>query len=328
MRLQHTIELELNLDSEKFSQLLNKIHSRSAYSDGNKIVDDSLNSEGIIVIWHDKQYKKKVQFTVNLNLLLDTDEPNQNDAAKLICKLEKQIGSYFGSMYALDDLTLTKMYLITDIAVGKREVVASYIKVLQRVGKVKSFSPSKDKRLGEDISFCLDGNSNGIDFMVYDLEALFKKQLEDTDSGRKQLKELIKMSEGWLRVDVRLMKSSTIRACADKLVTSDQITDLSGRGQKIFLDVLEHIIPFGNFYKKEKAVDIICRKITDAKTRRRMLRLVALVPEKKSLLLAQKALNCRRIDEVMATFAEIELSPVTISKRHDVKMLDNLYKFM
>jgi hypothetical protein len=59
-----------------------------------------------------------------------------------------------------------------------------------------------------------------------------------------------------------------------------------------------------------------------------MLRLVDLIPEKKSLLLAQKALNYRRIDKVMEEFFRIEVTPITISKRHDIKKLDNLYEFM
>ena len=59
-----------------------------------------------------------------------------------------------------------------------------------------------------------------------------------------------------------------------------------------------------------------------------MLRLLDLMPEKKSLLLAQKALNYRRIDKVMKAFFDIEVAPVTISKRHDIKKLDNLYEYM
>ena len=88
------------------------------------------------------------------------------------------------------------------------------------------------------------------------------------------------------------------------------------------------IIPFGDFYKKSKAVEIITSKVTDRTLRRKMLRLLVLVPEKKSLLLAQKALNCRRIDEVMEEFFLIEVSPVTISKRHDFKKLESLYKYL
>ena len=60
----------------------------------------------------------------------------------------------------------------------------------------------------------------------------------------------------------------------------------------------------------------------------KMLWLIGLVPEKKSLLLAQKALNYRRIDKVMKAFFDIELAPVTISKRQDVKKLDNLYNYL
>ena len=59
-----------------------------------------------------------------------------------------------------------------------------------------------------------------------------------------------------------------------------------------------------------------------------MIRLIELVPEKKSLLLAQKTLNYRNIDDVMEKFADIEVSPVTISKRADEKYLQNLIKYI
>ena len=59
-----------------------------------------------------------------------------------------------------------------------------------------------------------------------------------------------------------------------------------------------------------------------------MLRLLMLIPEKKSLHLAIKAMNSRQVGDVLAAFAEIDISPVTIRKRHDVKRLDSLYKYM
>jgi len=79
------------------------------------------------------------------------------------------------------------------------------------------------------------------------------------------------------------------------------------------------IVPFGNFYKKAKAEEIIRSKVKNATIGRKMLWLIGLVPKKKSLLLAQKALNYRRIDKVMKAFFDIELAPITISKRHDIK---------
>jgi len=39
-------------------------------------------------------------------------------------------------------------------------------------------------------------------------------------------------------------------------------------------------------------------------------------------------MNCRNIEKVMEAFAKIDLSPVTISKRHDVKHLENLYAYL
>lgn len=59
-----------------------------------------------------------------------------------------------------------------------------------------------------------------------------------------------------------------------------------------------------------------------------MLRLLGLVPEKRSLYLAQKAINCRDIEEVMDSFAKINLSPVTLSKRQNVKHLKCIYDYL
>ena len=59
-----------------------------------------------------------------------------------------------------------------------------------------------------------------------------------------------------------------------------------------------------------------------------MLRLVELIPKKKSLYLAQKAMECRNMEKVVEAFAKINLSPVTIGKRHGVKYLKNVYAYI
>lgn len=56
--------------------------------------------------------------------------------------------------------------------------------------------------------------------------------------------------------------------------------------------------------------------------------MVALIPEKKSVYVAQKAMNCRRMRKVLEGFPKINLSPVTISKRQDIKYLKNLYAYI
>ena len=59
-----------------------------------------------------------------------------------------------------------------------------------------------------------------------------------------------------------------------------------------------------------------------------MLRLLRLVPEKKSLYLAIRELNVRNGDEMLVWFAELNVSPVTISKREDVSHLKNIYDYL
>lgn len=122
-----------------------------------------------------------------------------------------------------------------------------------------------------------------------------------------------------------MTKTKTVRIYADKEDMSAQIITLSEKCQDIFLETFVRIIPYGDFYKKGKAEEIIRTEIKDDRLRRRMLRLVALIPEKKSVYLAQKEINCRNMKKIMEAFAKINLSPVTISKRQNIGHLTDLY---
>ena len=324
MFLHSTFHLTLVANSEKFTKLFERVYSALEYIDENKYADYALASKGIIILYCDSQYKKKIRIIVNPCQLLNSDK---SDSEKFVRKLEKRISSYFNHKYQLDDFELSGVGLRTDIDVRSQEKVSDYLKVLRRVGKVKGFSPSRDNWLDNDISFCFDGNSNSIKFMLYDLEAMTGEQADDSCFSVTQ-NSVPDDCEGLLRAEVRLTKLKAIRGYTNKASASEQIADLLDSRQKIFLETFMRIVPFGNFYKKDKAEEIIRAKIKDATIGRKMLWLVGLVPEKKSLLMAQKSLNYRRIDKVMEAFFNIEVAPVTISKRHDIKKLDNLYNYL
>jgi hypothetical protein len=95
----------------------------------------------------------------------------------------------------------------------------------------------------------------------------------------------------------------------------------------IFPETFTRAVPFGDFHKKGRAAEIIREKVSDARLRRRCLRLLDLVPEKRSLLLAQKALNCRNVDDVTDAFARAGVSPVTIPKSMKPEHLESLYSY-
>ena len=327
MYLNQIFELSMVLDKEKFQKALTTVYDNSEYLEKNRdeYIDTSLSSKGITIVCRNSQYKKKIKLIINSVLLLNYEEIKPK---KIIKKLNKYISEYFNSAYLLDDFNLTKVTFIADINIGDSEKLSAYIKVLQRIGKVKGFSPSDYECFDKNSSFCLDGNSNGIEFLIYDLKEMLINQLKEREISYKKQKSVMKKSEGILRAEVRLTEQKTIRAYTDKTDTSKQIMTSSEKNWDIFLSIFTQIIPFGDFYKKDKALEIIQKEITDVTIRRRMLRLVTLIPEKKSLLFAQKALNYRRIDDVMEAFEKINLSPITISKRHDLKYLKNLYSYL
>lgn len=327
MYINQIFELSMVLDNDKFQKVLNRAYDKIDYFDknGKEYIDPSLEDKGIVITYRDSQYKKKIKVIANTRLVLDCDNPDPN---KIVRKLEKRIGEYFDQKYQMEDLTLSGMILSTDIDVHNRENVSAYLKVLQRIGKVKGFSPSAYECFDDIDCFCLDGNSNGVEFLLYDLESYMAWRYRDSTSERKKIKSIIRESEGILRTEVRLTKPKAIRDYTDAIDVSRQIVALSEKCQDIFLDSFTRIIPFGNYYKKDKAIELIRRDVEDSTLRRKMPRLVALIPEKKSLYLAQKTVNCRNVEKIMDTFAKINVSPVTISKRQDTKYLENIYEYL
>ena len=99
--------------------------------------------------------------------------------------------------------------------------------------------------------------------------------------------------KGILRAEVKLTKPKAIREYADASDVVSQITKIVKCSADIFMETFARVVPFGDFHKMTAAVEIIRSEVKDSIMRRRMLRLLTLIPEKKSLHLARKAMNCR-----------------------------------
>lgn len=324
MYVNQIYELSMVLDNKKFHKILNYAYKKEDHSeeDDGEYVDQSMAARGITVTYRDSQYKKKVKVSINTGRMMDYDKTVPD---RFLRRLDKKIGEYFDHKYSIDDFSLSGTAFITDIDVGSQELVSAYLRVLQRVGKVKGFKP-EDYGCFEDIdSLCWEGISNGIAFFLYDLEDMCRKQFEEKKSPTKKYGGVIKETEGLLRAEVRLTKPKAIRAYTNGIDVRGQIAGLMQNSKDSFLDIFAKIVPYGDFYKRDKSTEIICSEIGDGRLRRRMLRLVTLIPEKKSLYLAQKAMDCRNMKKVMKGFAQINVSPVTISKRHNIKILKNIY---
>ena len=293
MNLNQVLELSTVLDNEHFQKVFARSYNGEDYieEDRGEYIDYSLSSRGITVIYRDSQYKKKIRLIVNTYLLLD----DAADTDKLVRKLDKRITEYFNYKYNLEDFILSGMNFIADIDVDTPANVQSYLKVLKRIGKVKGFSPVSCECFDDNASFCLRGNSNSIDFLFYDLAAAVMRQYRNTDAGQKKIRSI----KGVIRSEVRLMKPKAIRTYTDAEDIAGQIGELVGNSQDIFMDTFTRIIPFGDFYKKDKADEIVRKKVSDSIMRRRMLRLLVLIPEKKSLRFAQKSMNCRNLEKIM-----------------------------
>ena len=269
MNINQTFELSLVLDADNFQRIFTR-----AYNNGNdlkevdnKYIDTSLAAKGITIVYRDSRYKKKVRILVNTSLIVD----DGSNTDKLLRKLDKRIGEYFNFKFRINDFTLSGMSAVTDIDVKNRNRVSAYMKVLKRVGKVKGFSPANYDGLDDKDSFCLSGNSNAINFLFYDPEQSIANQLRDSE----KIKSVSRNTGSILRAEVKLTKPKAIRSYTDAEDTVGQITELSEKCQDVFFDTFARIIPFGDFYKKNKAAEIIWKEVKDTVMRRKMLRLLA-----------------------------------------------------
>ncbi len=305
-------ELSMTLTNSEFRKLLNmkSLDLSSLPNRGDDYLDFSANHKGMLAVYRDSTYKKKVSLIFDMGKALSSAEFTPENVCR---KIQKRISKYFNDTYSIGEFVLKRAVIIRDIDVGSRESVCSYLSVLGRIRMVKGYSPAKSFGTDEQTSFSLEGNSNGICFTVYSLESHMRRY----NASSMQF-------AGILRSEVHLTKQNAISEITGSSETVWGITEIVEQAEDIFRSVFYHIIPCGNFYKKSRACEIVRQTVKKEKLRRKMLRLIALIPEKKSILLAQKALNCRDVDEVMREFKRINLSPVTITKRSNVKMLEGL----
>lgn len=112
------------------------------------------------------------------------------------------------------------------------------------------------------------------------------------------------------------------------MTAKEELKLMAKKSREIFLDSFVDIVPYGDFYILKDAEELVGSSNFKNHQKTKMLRLLWLIPEKKSLYLALKELNVRNADVVLAWFADINVSPVTISKRADVDFLKNLYSYL
>lgn len=201
----------------------------------------------------DRPFAEAMQYALSI-IFPEGDKSYTNDFSKM----------YFGGNHK------DSLYFDSDIDVESRSRVSEYVRVLKCIRMVKGFSPAVFEGIAEESGLFLKGNSNGIDFMIYDLESC----LSGITNASGDFK-------GILRAEVHLVRQKTIARFTDTSDIELQISHISAVSDEIILRVFSQVIPRGNFYKKQEACELVRRKVTDPKLCRLMLKLISLIPEKK-----------------------------------------------
>jgi len=325
----------MEVSSDTFHQWRDEVKDTKNY-DKESDKDFVHVKNGITVWYHQTKFKKKIKLIVNPSRILGADDlislwkPKKKNIVELLNSLEEFITEYFNSEYDLNDFRLTRIDFTKNIRLENSNEVSAYIKTLYSIKKVKGFSPKYsrgDEWYDKDLSFDLEGNSNGIEFTAYDKHAAIEERMKNQEYKKKEIANFLEHAKGILRLEVKLTSQKAIHGYTKEKDTVRRLIDLLENCEHIFMNTFLRVVPFGDFYKKDQAVSIIEGNVWDKKLKKKMLRLLELIPIKKSLHLAQKEMNDRRIERVFKEFHKLNLSPVTISKRQDTKHLKSLHAF-
>lgn len=341
----HTFELTMETNAKNYEHLLSRAFRRAKnhhrvgrstkYTSSDVRVDDALAGQGITVEYHNYEFRKMIKLCVNPSKVLGGNDlklwkPNLYNIESLMDTINDSLDDYFDGDYEINDFSLTRIDFTTNLNVGKKNVPA-YIRLMHKLGKVKNFSSKYSKtdyssgKIDKVASFDLKGKTNGVEFSVYDKEADLKSKGK-ADKTQK--------AKGILRVEIRLGTKKSLQQalsiftdCTD-LTTEEQFVLLASNSREIFGIWLAKILPYGNFYHLKDAEDIIYASDFNQKRKEKMIQILRLTPKKKSLYQAMKELKIRDSNEVLLWFAELNVSPITISRREKADFFKNLYEFL
>jgi hypothetical protein len=275
-----------------------------------------------VTLWEcDNGYRLTKKLVVNPTRLLGGDDcvklwkPTGKNITKMLCKLERQIKDHYNPDYTIKNFELSRCDFTVNIDVGSQKAVAAYIQVLHKIGKATGFTPSFDEedyagRIYKERSFDLT-HAGGIEFSAYN-------KLKQSKQNR---------AKNILRIEVRLKKRKVIRKHTKKAETAERIKDLAKQSEAIFMDTFRKIVPRGDYYTMAQAEKRIADGVPYRKQREKMMCLLELT-RKKSLHIALKETSEKNHERVIAKFAEIDVSPITLKKKYGVKFLMSLYKFL
>lgn len=74
MYINQIFGLAMVLDDERFHKILSHVYHKEDCIEKEEYADQSLEEKGIVVIYRDSQYKKKIKLIVNVDRLLNGRE--------------------------------------------------------------------------------------------------------------------------------------------------------------------------------------------------------------------------------------------------------------
>ena len=102
MKIKAVYELSMELTTEEFNQFYEQAYQEDYWGEEpEEYIDRIFCEEGLFIVYHNKQYKKKVKLIVDPEIMTKGNPANTD---KLYRKLEKWTKEYFGYRYRWIDI--------------------------------------------------------------------------------------------------------------------------------------------------------------------------------------------------------------------------------
>lgn len=271
------------------------------------------------------------EFVLSLNDLLGTDDKSRLiEPVKLQEALDiadRMLVGEFGEGYSIDELELYRVDQCINVKVDNDDNVREYISLMYRSEMKKSYCILADDSPDFDISrSCTVRNkTEGLEVSFYDK----KEELE-------QRNEVSEQAEGILRVELRILKRKPLELQTPECMTNrDRVAHCMNASRNSILNMAHKLMLNADYYPYKKACARVKKLIASKKLRKRMLDMLRLTKEERSVRKAKERLlklhpkiRHEYFNNMIAQFEHIGVNVVTLDDDSEMKLLPSLFKYM
>lgn len=331
----HTVELRKYVDHNTYNCLVSRFYrdakdTNRVRKEGSRIFSHRFEGQGIEVFLNEEKYRWYIAVKLSLNSILggknSIELVRHEDIPPAYYEADRKLTDWLGEEYSLRLFELWRVDFCVNLYVDSPENVAAYIGLMYKTQKKKSFKVCGlgNKKIDKSRSYTARRDSD-TEIAIYD------KQKALIDWGDDEAEQAV----GILRIELRLLNRSTVDLYAPVGNNVDRIVHCARISRNVITDFMEGFCMNADYYKLDKAEQLIDEMVASRKMRERMKLMIKRTAElhgiknaKKSLTGNNKVMSHIYYNKMMEEFVSIGVNVVTLAKNGGIGYMPSLFRYI